>query len=94
MEPGPVVIIGVLARVDVATRGDTRLRLERLEGVSTFDLASPDKLGVLIEASDVDAAHATLQQQVGHTPGVLAVWPVSIESDGFEPRESNESQNG
>lgn len=85
MTQSPYVVVGAFARIDVARQVAVRADLERIDGVSTFDLERPEMLGLLIEASDVDAAHATLVERVRRSPGVLGVWPVSVESDdGFE----------
>ncbi len=79
--PQTLVIVGALARIEVAEADQVRERLSGLRGVDTFDLAEPEKLGVLIEAEGLEAAHDVLQKQVRTAPGVLAVWPVSVEMD-------------
>ena len=75
------VVVGVLARVDQATRDATAEELESLSGVSTFDVGDEYKLGVLIESSTVDEAKGVFEQQIETTPGVLAAWPVFIHEE-------------
>jgi nitrate reductase NapAB chaperone NapD len=74
-------IIGGYARVDSGRREGAVRRLSQLRGVSTFDLDEPGKLGVLIEASSIDEAHAILTEDVSATPGVLACWPVFLHEE-------------
>lgn len=61
-----------------------------MAGVSTFAIAAPDQIGLLIEASDLDAAHACLRQRIDIVPGVLGTWPVAVEMD----TESQECPGG
>ena len=76
-----LVIVGVLARIETGESTAVRRRLNALEGVETFDLPETERLGVLIEADSLDAAHARLDADVRTTAGVLGTWPVSIEVD-------------
>lgn len=90
--PTAPVVVGVLARIDVHRSREVSLALEAVRGVSVFEVPAPPaggeieggRIGVLIEAEDLDAAHAVLRGQVDRTPGVLGTWPVAVESgDGF-----------
>ncbi len=79
-----LVVVGVLARIEVSEGEHVRRRLARLEGVETFELQEPEKLGILIEAQSVDLAHRKLLDEVEKVEGVLGVWPVSLETDYTE----------
>ncbi len=69
-------LVGILARVDYEANPGLRDDLRRIEGVSTFEVGDEAKLGILLEADDVDAAHHTLRQEIEKTAGLLAAWPV------------------
>ncbi len=71
-----MTIVGVLVRVEEIHSADVAKRLEALDGVSTFDVEQPSSLGVLLEAEDLDSAHAILREKIEPTEGVLAAWPV------------------
>jgi hypothetical protein len=79
-----LVVVGVVARVDTKDSTGVRRRLETIEGVETFDLPVPEKLGILIEARGIDAAHRRLCDEVDQTDGVLGTWPVALEIDDSE----------
>ncbi len=83
-----LVIVGVLARIDVSDAAGVRDRLNGMDGVETFDLPEPEKLGILIEAPGIDAAHQRLCRDVDPTEGVLGTWPVSLEFDQEQPDAS------
>lgn len=76
-----MVIVGAFARVETTDVEGTRRRLAALDGVSTFDLDRPEKVGVLIEADDLDDAHARLTTQVQRVEGVMGVWPVYVNNE-------------
>lgn len=68
--------VGAFARVDVKTATEVRDRLARIVGVSLFDLDEPAKVGLVIEAHSLDAAHDKVTQEIRQMEGVLGVWPV------------------
>jgi len=68
--------IGVYVRVTVGREGTVREALAALAGARPFDLEEPGKVGLVLEADDLDAAHALLEGPVRSVPGVLAAWPV------------------
>ena len=76
-----MVVVGAFARVEVDDVDATRCRLAALDGVTTFDLDRPEKVGVLIEADDLDDAHARLTTQVQRVEGVMGVWPVYVSNE-------------
>ncbi len=84
------VIVGVLTRIEPSRAAAIASALATYEGVSTFPLEPAEKLGVLIEAADLDSAHARITQDIRHTPGVLGCWPVSAEfdSDPADPTDA------
>ena len=71
-----MVTLGVLARVHVPVRQQTLSELEQLDGVSSFSVEEPQRVGLLIERPTLELAHATLIDQVEKVPGVLGAWPV------------------
>ncbi len=73
-----MVVVGAYARVETAAAVEVRARLAAVGGVSTFDLDEPGKVGLLIEAASVAAAHARLCGELAEVPGVLGVWPVFV----------------
>ena len=75
------VVVGALARIEPSRRTEVICALVSHEGVSTFELEHDAKLGVLVEAESLDAAHALITRSVADAPGVLGVWPVSLELD-------------
>ncbi len=90
--PALPVVVGVLARIDTTRTREVSTALEAIHGVSVFEVPPPPaggeveggRIGLLIEAEDLDAAHAVLRGQVDRTSGVLGTWPVAVESgDGF-----------
>lgn len=82
IEPGSVkvaaemAVLGVLARVDVPQRERIVDALASLDGVSTFSVDEEERIGILIETTSLDEAHATLTGEVDKVEGVLATWPV------------------
>ena len=86
-----MIIVGVYARVERDRAEAVRRRLDALEGVETFPLRESGTLGILLEAPDLDRAHARLTGEIRGMEGVLAAWPVymqdgaSAESGGAPP---------
>lgn len=80
-------VVGSFARIEVANHAAVCRRLDALEGVSTFDLGSREKIGLLIETDDLDTAHALVSREIGAVEGVLGVWPVSLHLDDEDEHE-------
>ena len=76
-----MAIVGAFARVDQDCTASCRSALEELNGVSTFDIEDPDKVGVLVEAESLNEAHSTITTTIRTTPGVLGVWPVYVNTE-------------
>jgi len=74
-------VVGAFARVETDPPDAVRQRLADLEGVETFGLGDPGKIGLIIEGDDLDAVHAILTQRVRSVDGVLGAWPVSVHLD-------------
>jgi nitrate reductase NapAB chaperone NapD len=53
-----------------------RKRLTAVSGVTLFDLGEVGKIGLVIEAGDLDEAHRKLRVEIREIEGVLGVWPV------------------
>ena len=89
-----MAIVGAFARVEVSERSETNALLEAIEGVTPFALEEEEKVGLLIEAADLDAAHDLITGAVRRTRGVLGVWPVYAntedECDGESTTDSEE----
>jgi len=76
-----VPVVGSYARVEVGEYDLVHARLAALPGVTTFDLGSRDRVGLLVEAKDLDDAHDTVSRVIPAVEGVLGVFPVSIHMD-------------
>ncbi len=77
----PIVIVGVRARVSDPDRAVVKEHLVALPRVETFEVAAAPRMGFVIEAPDLDAAHTCLRGEIDTIPGVLGTWPVSVELD-------------
>jgi len=76
-----LVTIGAYARVDEEEAVAVRRRLNALAGVETFELDEPGKVGLLIEALDLERANSMIKGDIRETAGVLGVWPVYADFD-------------
>ena len=81
-ENQPVATVGAYARVDMSCIPQVRAKLATLEGITLFDLDDPAKVGLIIEAANLDMAHDMIQHQIRQAEGILGVWPVYA---NFEP---------
>jgi len=85
--------VGAFARIEPTAAGEVAGRLDRIPGVETFLLDEPGKLGLVIEADDLDRAHAILTTDVRRTPGVLGVWAIYAEvDDGEDTEDADDAQ--
>ena len=71
-----MAIVGAFARVEIEQFRQTERGLNEIEGVSTFGLEEPGKVGLLVETRDLDEAHGIIKNTIPAVPGVLGVWPV------------------
>ena len=71
-------VIGAYARVVPGDVEAVRERLEAIEGVETFPLADPAKIGVLVLDDDLERATEMLERRIGAVEGVLGAIPVSV----------------
>lgn len=76
-----MAIVGAFARIESTNASSCQSALDELDGVSTFDIEDPDKLGVLVEAKSLNEAHDTITTTIRSTPGVLGVWPVYVNTE-------------
>ena len=84
-------IIGAFARVEPGTFSGIKECLEGMEGISTFDLDKEDKVGILIEAANLDQAHQRLTGEIRAVKGILAVWPVYIhDENGLDDQQPDQ----
>ena len=74
-------VVGAFARVETDPPDVVRQRLTELEGVETFELDDPGKIGLIIEGDDLDTVHAILTEGVRSVDGVLGAWPISVHLD-------------
>lgn len=88
-------VVGSFARVDVDAHDQVRERVELLPGVTTFDLGTREKIGLLIETDDLETAHELVNTRIPSVAGVLGVWPVSVHLDEQEsgPESGRESHS-
>jgi hypothetical protein len=75
-----MVVVGAFARIEPGTQAKVIERLEKIDGVSTFDLDDPGKVGLLIEAENADIAHARLTKEIRSIEDVWGTWPVYMEN--------------
>lgn len=85
-----MAIVGAFARVEIDQFSQVESGLNAIEGVSTFDLEEPGKVGLLVETHDLDEAHGLIKTIIPAVPGVLGVWPVyaNIEDETEETVEA------
>ncbi|NOX53590.1 MAG: chaperone NapD [Planctomycetes bacterium] len=76
-----MAVIGVLARVEVAERDCVVASLGRIEGVTPFLIDEPGRIGLVVEADTLEAAHKRLVDEIDPTPGVLGTWPVFVHAE-------------
>lgn len=76
-----MAVLGVLARVEVEHRDRVFGALERLDGVTPFWIGEPGRIGIVVEADTLQAAHTRLLDQLQSTPGVLGTWPVFVHAE-------------
>ena len=74
-------VVGAFARVEADDAVSIRRRLSDLDGIETFDLDQPGKVGLIIEGDDLDEVHAILTRDVRSVDGVLGAWPISVHLD-------------
>ncbi len=86
-------IIGAFARVELDTAQEARHRLAELAGVELFDLDEPGKVGLIIEAEDLDEGHAKLTGEIRRTEGVMGVWPVYVNFDVDDESDRQEIES-
>ncbi|MFG0253316.1 MAG: hypothetical protein ACF8NJ_10635 [Phycisphaerales bacterium JB038] len=87
--------VGAYARIDLDAVAETREALSQLAGVTLFDLDEEGKVGLLVEAADLDGAHSTITNEVHGVDGVLGVWPIyvdveDLDDDARRPQESED----
>jgi len=85
-----MAVVGAFARIDVSDPQAVHRRLAAVDGVSLFDLDPPGKVGLVIEADDLDDAHEKLRTDIERVDGVLGVWPVYAH---LEPDEAQEERD-
>jgi len=71
-----MAVVGAFARVDLTNPEAVRERLAAVRGVTPFDLGEVGKIGLVIEADDLDAANEMLRVEIKEIDGILGVWPV------------------
>jgi len=88
-----MVVIGAFARVEVERVDSVQQKIDAMPGVSTFDLGDEKKVGILVEAAHMEAAHRVLTRDLREVEGVLGVWPVYVH-DEAEPDEVRQAVTG
>ena len=82
-----MAIVGAFARVEIAGFNRCVAGLDAVDGVSTFPLDAPGKVGLLIEAGSLEDAHRIITKQIPTVQGVLGVWPVYASAEEEEQTE-------
>ena len=82
-------VVGAWARVEMTDHESSRRALSELDGVEVFDLGDPGKVGLVIEADDLDTAHGVLTRAIPAVRGVLCAWPVSVYLDDDDAVDEN-----
>lgn len=82
-----MAVVGAYIRVEIESAEAVREQLAGMDGISTFNLGDAGKVGLVIEAPDLDKAHAKLSKEVQGLEGVLGAWPIyaNFETDEEEP---------
>jgi len=76
-----MAFVGAWARIDLTRAAAVARDLAGFPGVETFDLEVPGKLGLLIEADDLESAHHMLTVNLTGCEGVLGIWPVYVHDE-------------
>jgi len=76
-----MAVVGVLARVELGQQQQLIQRLEQLEGVEPISIGEEERIGIIIEAESIEAAHRCLTDQVLGLPGLLYAWPVFLHAE-------------
>jgi len=79
--------VGAYVRFDTEKRAAIREQLSRIDGVEPFDLDRPGTLGLIVEADDIETAHAMLTRQVRAVDGVHGVWPLYVNIEDEQTTE-------
>jgi nitrate reductase NapAB chaperone NapD len=87
-----VVVLGAIVRLELNSREAAIRLLNELPGVSTFSLNELGRVGLVLEAESIDAAHLKLRSQVQSVPGVLVAWPVFVECEETDPCQGSGQQ--
>ncbi len=74
-----MLTVGVFARAEPAQSESLKRMLQPPTCLEVLDLEEEGTLGLVVQASDADAAHAWLQDESRKMPGVLCAWPVHSE---------------
>ncbi len=83
-----MAVVGAYAHIDPSQGAELPARLGAIEGVSTFALGDPGKIGLLIEAESLERAHGLLRGEIPKTEGIRGVFPVYAHAEPEEDRES------
>ena len=76
--------VGAYVRINTDDRSAIRDQLSRIDGVEPFDLDQPGTLGLIVEAKNIDTAHAMLTGQVRAVHGVHGAWPLYVNIEDEE----------
>ncbi len=76
--------VGAYVRIDTEDQAAIRSQLSRIDGVEPFDLDQPGTLGLIVEAEDIDTAHAMLTGQIRAVNGVHGAWPLYVNIEDEE----------
>lgn len=86
-----MTVVGAYARIDPDEAEAIRARIDALSQVSTFELEDHDKVGLLIESSDLGQAHDALTKRIRAIEGVWGIWPIYVHTEETESQAECES---
>jgi len=76
-----MAIVGAFVHIELNAHDAVEHDLAALDGVSPFSLDEPGKVGLLIEAESMDAAHHMVRRTIRDVKGVLGVFPVFADTE-------------
>jgi nitrate reductase NapAB chaperone NapD len=86
-------IVGVLARIEIADRERIWQEIDADPALTPFPVEDEEeRIGVLIEAEDLEEAHQILKKKVNRVAGILGTWPVYTDLQQLPPEEPHETE--
>lgn len=88
-------IVGVLARIEIADRERIWKEVDADPALTPFPIEDEEeRIGVLIEAEDLEEANQILKKKVNAIAGILGTWPVYTDLQQLPPEEEEPPREG